>query len=206
MKRNPENAKRREMADGWASFCMLADPIGAWESLYTVERVSIYEPILGVFFSTVIAPFVFLADVGTSASLGAELDAIRTTAALVRRLGLSLHDPGTETAKNLDALAGNLERMRHAATMAEELLRRHGWKFDPLTGKAREVAKRRGGYLIVRLVQRLGVEGKHGNTPAGRVRIKAMLSPIFSDLDAGPHGAIARALENLGRMTKPTKR
>lgn len=198
MNRNPwTRTKRREMADGWASFCMLADPLAAWESIYTADRLQVVEPILGGV-SAIVAPFVYLADVGTSESLGAELDAIRTAAGIIRRRGLSLHDPGTETAKHLDALSGHIERMRRAAAMAEILLAKHGWKFDSATGKAREVANRKGGDLLATLIRRLGVE--HGNTPSGRVKIKRALAPIFAtDLDAGPRGNIARALENLKR-------
>jgi len=194
--------RRQPLADGWASFCTLADPVGTWERIISA-RVSVEEPILGII-TVIVAPFVYLADVGTSESLGAELDAIRTTAGLLRRRGPSLHDDGAETTKNLDALSANVERMRHAATMAEELLRRHGWKYDAKTGKVREVAKRKGGDFLATLIRRLGVE--YGNTPAGRVTIKAMLAPVFPDLDAGPHGNIARAMENLGRTAKPTTR
>lgn len=209
MNRNPwTRIKRQELCDGWGSFCLLSDPLGAWESVCSPERLAVDEPILGGI-SAIVAPFVYLADVGTSDSLGAELDALRTSADILRRRGPGpLHDPERleETARRIEVELPRLERMRHAAATAEKLLVKHGWKFDSATGKARRAAKHKGGELLVRLIQRLGVEGKHGDTPAGRAAIKRTLSPVFPDLDAGPRGAIARALQNLERMTMPSAR
>lgn len=208
MKQHPNSkAKRRELADSWGSFCAFArDPIAAWEATYSLERIKIDSPMLGGI-SAMIAPFVFLADVGTSQSLGAELNTLREAAATVRR-----HSPGhlqaehyRETVRRIEAEIPRFERMRRAAALAENLLRKYGYKYDPKTGKVGEDRKRRGSSLLVRLIQRLGAE--YRNTPAGRNAIKIFLSTVFdaADLDSGPKGNIAHALENLKRTAAPSK-
>lgn len=150
-----------------------------------------------------IAPFICLADRGTSSSREAELEAVRTTIAIIRRPLMSLV-AGIETVERLEVLCIHIERMRHAAAMAEELLRRNGWKFDPKKKKVREVAPRKGGDFLASIIRRLGLE--YGSDSAGRVKIKNFLAPIFEDyLDSGPRGNIARALENITRTPKPSK-
>jgi len=176
------------MADGWASFCTLADPIAAWQSVYSPERVAVIEPILGGV-SAIIAPFAYLEDVGTSATLGAELEAIRTAAASVRRRGLSLHDDGTETAKDLDAHAANVERMRHAATMAEKLALSLGWKYDADSGRMTQTRKgSRGRDLLRECARRIYAHqyATKGNTAAVRQKISRELSTVFDASELSP--------------------
>ena len=201
MARNPwARPKRQEMCDGWASFCDLADPIAAWESVYSPKRVAVYEPELGGI-SAIVAPFVYLADKGTAAALGSEIATLRGAATVLRRHGPGpLHEPDRleETAKRIEAEIPRLERMQRAATMAEKLGWKYGWKYDATAGKVCEVAKHKGGDLLVRIIQRFGAE--HGTDSGVREKIRKILSPIFeAALDAGPRGNIARALENMKR-------
>ncbi|MHB8783766.1 MAG: hypothetical protein ACYDAX_10180 [Desulfobacteria bacterium] len=200
MDRNPwARTKRESMCDGWASLCDFENVLDVWDSLYSPERLAVNEPVLGGL-SEFVAPIVYLADRGTSAALAAEIETLCAAAEILRRHGPGpLHDPDRleETAKRVESEIPRLERMRHCAAKAEELLRRHGWKFDAETGKVCEVAKRKGAELLPRIIQRLGIE--HGKDADAREKIKKELSPYFEDLDAGPRGNIARALENLKR-------
>lgn len=192
MDRNPwKRTKRQEMADGWASFCMLADPIAAWESVYSTKRVAVFEPELGGV-SAIIAPFVYLADKGTAAALAAEIETLRAAAAVLRRRGPGpLHDPERleETAKRVEAEIPRIERMQNAATMAEKLSRRLGYDFNQATRRMSLTGKgHRGRDLVRECARRIYAHqySKKGNTASVRQKISRELSVIFESSELSP--------------------
>ncbi len=191
---------RQLAADGWLNICrQITDPIKAWEDYHTPERLSETEPVLGTL-SVFLQPIQFIVEHGTSETLAREITTLQSVNPILRRHRRPpFQRPiwGKITA-GIEVEIDWFEAMYRAAVKAEELLRKHGWKFDPTTGRVSVTGKRKGQELLVRMFQRLGVE--YGHTAKARRRIKRELAPFF-DVDAGPRGNIARALENMKRLS-----
>ena len=201
---------RQLAADGWLNICrQIADPIKAWEDYHTPEVLSEIEPVLGTL-SVFLHPIQFIAEHGTSETLAREMKTLQSVEPILRR---HRRPPFQRPIRSkimaeIDVEIRWFKAMYRAAVKAEELLRKHGWKYDPTTGRVSVTGKRKGQELLVRMIQRLGVE--YGHTAKARRRIKRELAPFF-DVDAGPRGNIARALENmkhlrLCKQPEPSKR
>jgi hypothetical protein len=85
MKRYPfERPLRDQIVDGWASFCRFPNPIKSWESAHDPEELAAKKSILGGI-SLLVAPLVFLCEVGTSAVLDTEIKTLRSAVEIFRR-------------------------------------------------------------------------------------------------------------------------
>jgi hypothetical protein len=92
-----------------------------------------------------------------------------------------------------------LEFERKSSVTAEKYLAEAGWRFDqPTRQLVATKEKRRGRSLLTLCMLTLAEEfGRGARDATVRAKIKEYLSPIFSvDLEDGPRGNIARALEN----------
>jgi hypothetical protein len=144
-----------------------------------------------------LGPATFLTKFGSPETIEAEAATLLAAIAVLQK---HLGAFGDRDIKDLSFFERCLESRAKAARLAMEYLARVGWRFDPTTRRVKAKADHRGKDLLRLCIQALGVE--YGKDDNGRKRIKDYLSSILElevELDAGPRGDIARALEGLKR-------
>jgi hypothetical protein len=156
-----------------------------------------------------IGPVAFLSEFGDAESIEQEAARLQMASDILIKIasvGVEGDILGATSTPDTVAAIGTLSqwidqlRQRsNAAKIASLYLERNGWRFDRETKKVYAVEKNRGRNFLVLCIQALSTEGR--NDEGNRREIARFLSRFFTDdLDPGPRGIIARAIENIKRQ------